>query len=400
MNNEEKIARLLTRNVEEVIERPHLEAALKSGKKLRVKLGIDPTSPDLHLGHAVALGKLREFQELGHKVVFIIGDFTGTIGDPSGRTEGRSVLTEATVRANMKQYLAQAGKILDVKKAEIVHNSEWFKKKGVAQIMALLGAGSMQQVLHRADFQKRLADGSDVTLLELLYPLLQGYDSVMVKADVELGGTDQLLNLLAGRKIQRHFGMKEQDVLTVPLLEGLDGVKKMSKSIGNYVGLNFEPADMFGKIMSLPDALMEKYFIFCTDLDEDEVKQLVLKMSPRERKAYLAREIVKRYHGEKKAAQAEENFNQLFSKRGGTGGASGAAGADIPTLQMPKSFIPPVDLIVIADPTQSRGAARRLIEQGGLKLNDAQIKDPAKPLALKAGDILKVGKRHFFKLKK
>ena len=265
---------LLSRNVEEVMEKDHLRAALFSGKKLRVKFGIDPTSPDLHLGHAVVLRKLREFQDLGHVAVLIIGDFTAQVGDPSGRSETRKMLSADEVKHNEKEYLRHAGKVLDIKKAEIFHNNEWFARAGLAEVMQLTAAASMQQILRRADFKKRLAANVDVTMLEMLYPLLQGYDSVQVRADVELGGTDQLFNLLMGRQVQKRFGVPEQDILTVPLLEGLDGKKKMSKSYGNYIGLDDEPADMFGKVMSLPDALVSRYFIFCTGLSEAEIRTL------------------------------------------------------------------------------------------------------------------------------
>ncbi|MEK7514305.1 MAG: tyrosine--tRNA ligase, partial [Patescibacteria group bacterium] len=227
ISKEEKIKNLLERNVQEVIEVEHLRKLLLNGKKLRVKLGIDPTSPDLHLGHAVILRKLREFQDLGHKVVLIIGDFTGKIGDPSGRSETRKPLTDKQVKENMKSYLKQAGKVINIKKAEVVFNSRWFVKDGIQKMIELATASSIQQVLRRADFKKRIAEDSDITLLEILYPLFQGYDSLKIKADVELGGIDQKFNLLMGRRVQRHFGMKEQDILMVPLLEGLDGVKKM-----------------------------------------------------------------------------------------------------------------------------------------------------------------------------
>ena len=261
--DEKTIEKILGRGVEEVIAKGHLEAALRSGKKLRVKFGIDPTAPDLHLGHAVPLRKLRQFQDLGHKAVLIIGDFTAMIGDPSGRVGARPPLTKERVKENMKRYLRQAGKIINVKNAEIHYNSKWLGKKQT--IIELSRAATVQQVLHREDFKKRIAEGGDVTLLEVLYPLLQGYDSVMVKADAEIGGTDQKFNLLMGRQIQRYFGMAEQDILMVPLLEGTDGVRKMSKSYDNYIGLDAVPSEMFGKIMSIPDQLIDKYYVFLTD---------------------------------------------------------------------------------------------------------------------------------------
>ena len=264
---EQKIRKILTHGVEEIIVKEHLEKALKSGKKLRVKLGIDPTAPDLHLGHTVPLIKLGQFQRAGHKIVLIIGDFTATIGDPSSRTEARKSLSERQVKSNMKKYIDYAGKIIDVKKTEIRHNSEWLKSGGVKLFLELAKGASIQQILKREDFRKRLALGNDVSVLESLYPLFQGYDSVAVKADVEIGGRDQKLNLLMGRRIQRSFGMPEQDIMTFPLIEGTDGVRKMSKSYGNYVALDEKPNEMFGKLMTIPDSLVKKYFEALTDTD-------------------------------------------------------------------------------------------------------------------------------------
>ena len=312
---EEKIASLISRNVEEIIEKDHLEAALRSGKRLRVKFGIDPTSPDLHLGHAVVLNKLQEFQNLGHVVVLIIGDFTARIGDPSGRSETRKTLSEKEVRENMKRYLSQAGKILDVAKAEIAYNSSWFAKEGIEQFVQLATSGTFQQVLRRADFKKRIDEGEDISFLELLYPLFQGYDSVKIRADVEVGGTDQKFNLLTGRRVQRHFGMAEQDIMTFPLLEGTDGVKKMSKSFGNYIGLT-EPAEsMFGKIMSIPDALVKKYFLLCTSVPEREIATLQKKSRAKRIKgmsrARNRKTILRR---ESRTREAQEGFEKIFSR--------------------------------------------------------------------------------------
>ena len=291
-----KIEELLVRGVEDVIVKEHLEQALKSGKQLRVKFGIDPTAPDIHLGHTVVLRKLRAFQDLGHHVILLIGDFTAKIGDPSGRSEARKPLSEEDVENNMKGYLEQAGKIIDIKKAEVVCNSSWFAKEGLRELIDLSSAGSIQQVLRRADFRKRLDEDNDITLLEALYPLFQGYDSVKVKADVEIGGTDQLFNLLMGRRVQRHYKMPEQDILTAQLLEGTDGVKKMSKSVGNYVGVNDEPVDMFSKVMTIKDDLILKYFWLCADVTQDELdsyeKRLNDGANPRDIKIELGKKIV------------------------------------------------------------------------------------------------------------
>ncbi len=393
-----RIRELLSRNVEQVIERAHLEKALRSGKKLRVKLGIDPTSPDLHLGHAVILRKMKEFQDLGHQIVLIIGDFTGKIGDPSGRSDARKPLTDAEVNRNKKDYLVQAGKIIDVKKAEVRHNSEWFKREGVAQLITLAGAGSMQQVLRRADFRKRLKADQDITLLETLYPLLQGYDSVKVRADIELGGNDQLFNLLMGRRVQRYFGEKEQDVLTVSLLEGLDGKKKMSKSAGNYIGLTENPDTMVGKTMTLPDNLIPRYFLMCTELDEREVKTLESKLSPRDFKLRLAKEIVELYHSKSAAEKAAEKWQKIFSKR------------EIPKDIEEYKFSKNVEtdwLDIVWDIGKNRGIlssraeAWRLIEQGGFEKDGRKITKPRDIVRTNdlVGSVLRVGKKKFFKIK-
>jgi|SRR3989344_1030001 len=390
-NCEEAIRKLLTRNVEEVIEKDHLEQALASGKKLRVKLGIDPTAPDLHLGHAVVLWKLREFQELGHAIILIIGDFTAKIGDPSGRSAARKPLSQKEIKSNMKQFVSQAGKILDIKKTETRYNSEWFLKEGVEKMMELASASSMQQVLRRADFKNRLEKDEDVTMLEVFYPLLQGYDSVKVKADVEIGGTDQKLNLLMGRRIQRHFGIPEQDIVTVPLLEGLDGVRKMSKSLGNYIGLEESPDAMFSKTMSIPDTLMRKYFFLCTDIDKEKFEKMEKTHTPRDLKSQLAYQIVSRYHGEKKAKQAQEYFDALFSKR--------ETPENLPEVRIGKKELSVLDLVLKAGALESKSGARRLIEQGGIDVNGVTKKDPNEILTLSTGDTLKIGKKHFFRIR-
>jgi tyrosyl-tRNA synthetase len=388
---EDKISSLLSRNVEEVIEKDHLEAALRSGKKLRVKFGIDPTSPDLHLGHAVVLNKLKEFQDAGHTIVLIIGDFTARIGDPSGRSETRKTLSEKEIKENMKQYLAHAGKILNIKKAEVAYNNSWFAREGIEQFVQLAMAGTFQQVLRRADFKKRIDADQDITFLELLYPLFQGYDSVKIKANVEVGGTDQKFNLLMGRRVQRHFGMAEQDIMTFPLLEGVDGVKKMSKSFGNYIGLT-EPAEsMFGKIMSIPDALVEKYFLLCTDISTKEIAVFRKDLGPKELKERLGFEIAKRYHGEKAAREARENFEKIFSKK--------EIPNDIPELKVKEKMISALDLVVASDVLKSKSEARRLIEQGGFEYDGAAVKDINVTLTIKNGAVLRVGKKYFFRIK-
>jgi len=389
MDKNEAIKELLSRRVDEVIEKDHLGEALKSGKKLRVKLGIDPTSPDLHLGHAVVLQKMKEFENLGHQIVLIIGDFTAQIGDPSGRSETRKPLSPADIKKNMKEYLAQAGKVINVKKAEIFRNNDWFSKEGIAKMIELASATSIQQVLRRADFKKRLDNGNDVSLLEALYPVLQGYDSVKVRADVELGGSDQKFNLLMGRRIQRHFGMKEQDVLTVPLLEGTDGERKMSKSYGNYIGLADAPEDMFGKTMSVPDKLVHKYFTFCTAMAEADIKKLEKELGPRDLKMRLGFEIVKSYHGGKAAEKAADMWDKLFSKKDFSG--------NLQELKIP--FPASVSGIVFRSGVKSKSEAWRLIQKGAVSINGVVKKDPREILQLKGGETLRIGKKNFFRIK-
>lgn len=377
------IANMLDRGVEEIIVREHLKKTLESGKKLRVKFGIDPTSPDLHLGHAVVLRKLREFQELGHKIILIIGDFTAQIGDPSGRSETRKPLSEKRIKENLKNYLSQAGKIIEVKKAEIHYNGEWFKKNGLAVILELVKSASVQQTLEREDFQKRLKENKEISLLETLYPLFQGYDSFAIKSDVELGGTDQKFNLLMGRRVQRHFGLPEQDILTVPLLEGTDGVRKMSKSFGNYIGLNENPNEMFAKVMKIPDGLIEKYFTLLTDVEKPKG------LANYESKKLLAETIVKIYHGEKTAGKAKENFERVFSKK--------ELPEELEELRITNYQLPITELLITAG-IESKSEARRLIEQNAVEINGAVKNKPQEILRLHRGDTLKIGKKKFFKI--
>lgn len=368
---------LLTRGIEEVIVKEHLEAALKSGKLLRVKFGIDPTAPDIHLGHTVPLRKLRQFQDAGHKAVLIIGDFTACIGDPTGRSSERPALTPKDVKSNLKKYLKQAGKVINLKKAEVYYNSKWLGK-GLDVILEISRAGTIQQVLHRADFKKRIDEGHDITVLEMLYPLFQGYDSVKVKSDVEIGGTDQKFNLLMGRRIQRHFNMPEQDVVTVPLLEGTDGIQKMSKSKGNYISLDENPSSMFGKVMAIPDNLIDKYYILLTAVDR-------VISDPREAKLELAKIIVGMYHGEKEAEKAQTEFIRVVSH--------GEVPADRPKRK-DLAGMPWLDGLVKSGVVTSKSEARRLIEQGGVSVNGNPVSDVNGTIPL--GSTVKAGKRHYF----
>lgn len=375
---------LLERGVGEVIIKKELEGLLNSGKKLRVKFGIDPTAPDLHLGHTVPLRKLSQFQDAGHQAVFIIGDSTAMIGDPTGRSEERKPLTKEQVEENLKEYLQQAGKIIDLNKCEIHYNSEWFATPGSLSTIINLGrAGTMQQMLHRADFKKRLQEGNDITIAELQYPLMQGYDSVMVRADVEIGGTDQKFNLLMGRQVQKRYEMTEQQIVITLLLEGTDGVHKMSKSRGNYIGLMEMPDQMFGKIMTIPDALIDKYYNLLTD-EERKIAD------PREAKLELGKIIVDLYHGAGTGEKARENFINIFSKK--------EKPEEMAELQIANSKWQVVDLLVGAG-IKSKSEARRLVEQGGVKINDEIKKDVDEVLELKNGDVLQIGKRRFYRLK-
>ncbi|MFA6077144.1 MAG: tyrosine--tRNA ligase [Candidatus Paceibacterota bacterium] len=311
ITDEKKIDEILNRGVEDIFIKESLKKKMLSGKVLRVKFGIDPTGPKIHLGRAVPLRKLRQFQNLGHKVVILVGDFTATIGDPSDKLEKRPMLTTAEIKKNMKDYKSQLGKIIDLKKAEFVYNSKWLSRLGFAEISELAESFSVQQMSSRRNFKDRIEKGEEVSLREFLYPIMQGYDSVVVKADVEIGGFDQLFNLKAGRVIQRHYKMPEQDVLTVQMLEGTDG-RKMSSSWGNVISIVDEPNDMFGKIMAVRDELISKYFKLCTDISDSEIPK---SENPRDLKMRLAYEIVKIYHGEKKAQGAQENFINTFQKR-------------------------------------------------------------------------------------
>lgn len=386
---------LLTRAVDEVIVREHLERALASGRKLRVKFGIDPTAPDLHLGHTVPLRKLRAFQDAGHRAVLIIGDFTATVGDPSGRDEARKPMTEKEITHNMKEYLSQAGKVIDLKKTEVRYNSEWYRKAGVGFLYDLLSKVTVQRALERDDFQKRITEGRDLTILEMIYPLLQGYDSVAVAADVELGGTDQKFNLLTGRKIQRRFGTEEQDILTTALIEGTDGGRKMSKSLGNYIGLRDSADEMFGKIMSIPDNLIIKYFTALTDepiADIAEMEQKIRsgRMNPRDAKTRLGEKIVAAYHGGGAALRARDRFIKIFFQK--------EQPEDMPEIKIEKRAWNAVDLLVRVGAAPSKGEARRLVVQGAVEIGGREVKDPREEIILDKKQVLRVGKRRFLKV--
>lgn len=387
--DERRIEELLTRGVTEIIDREHLKKALLSGKQLRVKLGFDPTGSQIHIGRAIVLRKLREFQKLGHQVVFIVGDFTATIGDPSDKLEKRPMLTAAQVKENLKNYKEQVGKILDLKKAEFKFNSKWLSKINLGEFMQLQESFTVGQMLARRNFKERFEKGNEISTREFSYPLMQGYDSVAVKADVELGGFDQLFNLQAGRVIQPHYKQAPQDILTTEMLEGTDG-RKMSTSWGNVINITDAPNDMFGKVMSVTDALIDKYFKLCTDVSAEEMAKLPT--NPKERKMRLAVEIVTLYHGAKAAEAAKQNFIEVFSNKG--------VPKDISTVTIASHGITLVELLIEADLVTSKSEARRLIEQGGVKINEVKKTNPTETIAIEDGMIVQVGPRRFVRIAK
>lgn len=380
--------------------RRKLEQARAAGRPLRVKYGADPSAPDIHLGHVVGLNKLREFQDLGHLVVFIIGDFTGMIGDPSGRSETRPPLSREQVQVNARSYQEQVFKILDPQRTEVRFNSEWCAPLKFEDILRLTARITVAHMLAREDFQKRLQANLPVSLVELLYPLVQGYDSVMIDADVEIGGTDQLFNLLVGRDLQKSFGKEQQAVLTLPLLEGLDGNRKMSKSLGNYVGVTETPGAMYGKLMSIPDELMWRYFelVLCHASAETASRRQALaggKLHPRDLKDELAQAVVGKFHGTAAAAAAAAEFKRIFTEH--------QLPTDIQEITLPADQFKDhriwvAALIVAAGLAESNAAARRLVQQGAVRLDDQKMADPRADVEIRNGSILQVGKRGFAKL--
>ena len=377
--------RLRERAVEIHVE-DHLRVRLERGDKLRVKLGLDPTAPDLHVGHLVVLDALRAFQDDGHVVVLIVGDYTALIGDPSGRSETRPVLSREQIDANAKTYFDQIYLVLDRERTEVHSNSEWLGAMGAADVLRLMGKATLQQVLQREDFAERLKAGTPIGAHEILYPFNQAYDSVAIRADVEIGGTDQLFNLLFGREIQKAYGQEPQDIAVFPLLEGLDGSQKMSKSLNNYIGLTEPPAEIYGKTMSIPDSVIEKYLRLVSGLSGPELEH-VLAFKPRDAKASLARQLVKRLYSDDAAQAAEADFDSRFRKR------------EIPDKIDELVAEDPADLvstIVQAAFARSRGDARRLIEQGGIRVNGEKVNAESK---LKDGDVLQAGKRNFVRIR-
>lgn len=382
----------------QVVPESELLKKLKEGRPLRIKLGVDPTAPDLHLGHAVPLRKLRQFQDLGHTVVLIIGDFTAQIGDPSGRNSTRPPLTAEQVMEHAQTYINQAYRILDPEKTELRHNSEWLGSMNFGDLLKVASQFTVARILERDDFAKRYGEQKPISLHEFLYPMAQAYDSVAIKADVELGGTDQLFNLLAGRELMEKNGMEPQVCLTLPLLEGTDGVQKMSKSYGNYIGLTDEPADMFGKIMSIPDELMAKYYRLATALpvsEVDEIEKALIEGTehPNKLKRRLGREIVSLYYDDAAAAEAEQAFDLVFKQH--------KIPDDIAEFSFDLSgevYLPKV--MVDAGLSQSAGEARRLIDGGGVKINGEALAAKSYNVDASAliGAVVQVGKRKFAKI--
>ncbi len=373
-----------------------LEKSRKTGKPLRVKYGADPTAPDIHLGHTVVIRKLKAFQDLGHTVIFLIGDFTGMIGDPSGKSVTRPMLSREEIAANAETYETQIFKILDPQNTEIRFNSEWMEKFGATDFIKLAAKTTVKQILERDDFQNRLREEKPIALHELLYPLVQGYDSVPLEADVELGGTDQKFNMLVGRNLQREYAQEPQVVLTVPLLKGLDGVKKMSKSLANYIGIDEPANEMFGKVMSVSDELMWEYYELLTDLSIDEIKRLHTEcesgsQNPRNAKVALAKMIIKDFHSVSEAEKAEEEFNRRFVKK------------EIPD-EIEETFLVSgnyklTDLLVQTNLAASKGEARRLIEQGGVRIDGERVSSVQAEIELIEEILIQVGKRKFLKVK-
>ena len=371
-----------------------LERSAKTGKPLRIKYGADPTAPDLHLGHTIVIRKLKAFQDLGHTAVYLIGDFTAMIGDPTGRNAARPPLSREQIAENAKTYHEQVFKILDPEKTEIRYNSEWFDRFDAADFIKLASRTTVKQILERDDFEKRMREEKPISLHELLYPLVQGYDSVALNADVELGGTDQKFNLLAGRNLQREYNQEPQAILTTPLLEGLDGVQKMSKSLSNYIGIDELPSEMFGKIMSISDDLMWRYYELLTDSTTREIEAMKTSgENPRNLKVNLAKQIIKDFHSLKSARAAEEEFNRRFVKK--------EIPDEIEETQIAAANYKIVDLLVETNLAASKGEAKRLIEQGGVKIGGEKVSNVQTEidLATEKNFIIQVGKRKFLKVK-
>jgi len=372
-----------------------LTEASKTGRQLRIKLGLDPTSPDIHLGHTVVLRKMRQFQDLGHKAVLIIGDYTARIGDPTGQNATRPILSPEQIERNAQTYFEQAGKILDTsaEKLEVRHNSEWLEKLTLMELIQIAAKKTVAQMLQRDTFKKRLQADVDVYTHEFLYPLMQGYDSVMIKSDVELGGTDQTFNNLVGRDIQKGYCQQPQVVITMPILVGLDGTEKMSKSKGNYIGVTDAPNDMFGKVMSVSDEMMENYYMLLTDLSAEKISELVdpEKTHPKEAKVLLGKTIVSQFYDKNVAEAAAAEFDKVF--------AQGQLPEEIPEFTIPSELISVKQLLLTCKLVETGGEAKRMIKQSAASIDGEKLTDPNAEITPKEGAVIRVGKRKFARLK-
>lgn len=389
-----KINEILNRGVAEINVRADLEKKLQSGKKLRIKLGIDPTGFDLTLGHAVVLRKMKQFQDAGHTILLLFGNFTAQIGDPTGKSQTREPLTKEQVEKNAETYLEQAGKVLDTSKIEVMYNADWLEPMSFGDVLKLAGNFTVAQMLERDMYQERIKKNQEINLVEFMYPLMQGYDSVPMKADVELGGTDQLFNMMCARTIQKANGLEPQNVITVPILVGTDGHEKMSKSLGNYIGLTDSPREMFGKTMSIPDDVILNYFELATEVPMEEVKQIEKELdsgvNPRDIKIKLGKEIVKLYHSQEDADQAEKEFLNMFQK--------GGKPDVIEEVFVGKSEMTIVDLIAETKMVSSKSEGRRLVQQGAVKVDDVKVEEHDDLIKLENGVLVQVGKRKFLKI--
>lgn len=401
----ERQLEVITRGTANIVPQEELkQKVMKSvvtGEPLRVKLGLDPSAPDIHLGHTVVLQKLRQFQEFGHEVQLVIGDFTGRIGDPTGKSETRKQLSEEDVRRNAETYRKQLFKVMDEAKTTICFNSEWLSPMNFEEVMNLGAKTTVARMLERDDFQKRYSSGQAISIHEFFYPLMQGMDSVALKTDIELGGTDQTFNLLMGRTLQKEYGEEAQIAITLPVLEGLDGVNKMSKSLGNYIGIDEKPAEIYGKAMSVPDKLMLKYFELATDLPHDELEVLKQGLQdgsihPRDAKMRLAQTIVRMYHGAEAADAAKQHFATVFQQRSIPDALDEHI---IPAGELREGKIPLVQLLHWLGFAASNGEARRSIQQGAVKLNGQKLEEIHSEIALCSGDVIQSGKRKIAKIR-
>ena len=392
--SEEKIKAVLSRGVVDVIQKKELKKKLSKGKQLTIKLGIDPSGADLHIGHMVVIKKLKEFQDMGHKIVLLFGNFTGQIGDPTGKMEARKAKTKKQLEKNAEKYLDQVKLLLDVSKVEMRWNAEWLEKLSFADVVELSSCFTVAQMMERDMFQDRIEKNMPISMHEFLYPLMQGYDSVAIKADLELGGTDQTFNLLAGRTIQKAYNLTPQDILTVPILEGTDGVKKMGKSENNYIAVDDKPNDMFGKVMSIKDDLIVKYFELATEVPLSEIKDIEKAIeagdNPMKFKKRLGREIVTIYHSKEAAKKAEEHFTTVFSQH--------KIPEEIPLKKLSVKKIVLVDLIAENDLAPSKSQARRLIQQGAVQINKEKVSEIETEVPIEKEVLIQVGKRRFLRV--